>query len=163
MSEPTPTERKNKHEGIPVGRMLIVLTVIGIAGLAVYGARGLFSMVKITDFPITGEWQAKGKPWRIDFRSDKTVVSLTDPSQAGASQATASEPGTYKLDYFGNLWVMLKNGRTFTASLTPPSESGGMAASPPLDRFDLIESGTESVTVFEKLRPAQPKKPHSPE
>lgn len=153
-----PTTKPNRG-GIPVGRGLIVLSVIGFVGLAAYGGWGLYGMVKLTDFPITGEWEAKGKPWRLDFRADKTVRSA-DSSQPGASQAPASEAGTYKVDYFGNLWVMLKNGRTFTAILTPPPEAT-IATPTPLDRFDLIESGTESVTVFQKARPDKPASPDS--
>jgi hypothetical protein len=152
MSSPTPMKKPNK--GVPVGRMLAVLSVFGVLGLAALGTWGLFGMVKFTDFPITGEWQAQRKPWHLEFRADKTIVSSTGPSQPGAS-----EPGKYKVDYFGNLWVMLKSGKTYTAALAPPAESLAPAS---LDRFDLIESGTDSVTVFERVIPVKPKSPDSP-
>lgn len=153
MSEPTPAKPKKKYEGIPVGRLLIVLTALSAIGLAAYGAMGLYSMMQGADYPIVGEWQAKGKPWRINFRPDKTIVSTTGPSQAGASQAWASEPGTYKVNFFGNLWVTLKSGKTYSALLVSPAEN---LPAVPRDRFDLIESGTESVTVFERAQPTKP-------
>ncbi|HUZ91153.1 MAG TPA: hypothetical protein VMU78_04540 [Methylocella sp.] len=158
MSSSTPTKKPNK--GIPVGRMLGILSVFGFLGLAALGAWSLFGMVKFTNFPITGEWQAQRKPWHIEFRADKTIVSSTGPSQSGASQTWTSEPGKYKIDYFGNLWVMLKSGKTYTAALVPPAESLAPASH---DRFDLIDSATDSVTVFERVLPANPKTPDAPE
>jgi hypothetical protein len=157
MSSPTPM--KGPYKGIPVGRMLGVLSVFGVVGLAIYGIWGLSGMVKLTNFPIAGEWQAQRKPWHIEFRTDKTVVSSTGPSQPGASQAWTLEPGKYKVDYFGNLWVTLKSGKTYTAALVPPAESLAPASH---DRFDLIETDTDSVTVFERVVPAKPKSPDSP-
>jgi len=160
MSLPT----RKPDRGIPVGRLVIILGIALVIALVVYGARGLFGMVKFTDFPITGEWHAKGKPWHLVFRADKSVVSSTGPSQSGpaqsdASQPVASETGTYKVNIFGNLWVMLKNGKTYSAELAPAPEE--MVATPQ-NRFDLIESGTEAVTVFEKVLPEKPKPPASP-
>jgi hypothetical protein len=149
---------KKRERGIPVGLLLIILSVFGAVGLVALGAKNLVGTVKLVNFPIAGEWEAKGRPWRMEFRPDKTVVSSTAPSPSAAPQTWASEPGTYKIDYFGNLWVMLKNGKTYTAALAPLPDS--MAPSPQ-NRFDLVESGTESVTVFEKVPSANPPPPAS--
>ncbi|HUI22703.1 MAG TPA: hypothetical protein VLZ74_16925 [Methylocella sp.] len=149
MSSPT----KTRDKGIPVGLLIGVLGTLGVLGLVGLGVKGLIGSVKLVSFPLAGEWQAKGRPWRMEFRPDKTVVSSAAPSQSDGAQAWTSEQGTYKVDYFGNLWVMLKNGKTYSAELAPPPEA---LASAPTNRFDLIESGTEAVTVFEKMAPANP-------
>jgi hypothetical protein len=56
------------------------------------------------------------------------------------------------VDYFGTLWVKLKDGKIYSAAL---------AAENP-NRFDLIESDTLVPTVFEKVPPATPTPPDSP-
>ena len=141
MSSPsTPPEK-----GVPLGRILIILSVFAFPGLVYLGVRHLGDRVKIVDIPIVGEWQAPGKAWRIVFRPDKTLVSSTSPSQS-------SGPGTYSVDYFGTLWVKLNNGKIYSAALA--------AESP--DRFDLIESDTLVPTVFQKVPPPTPKPPDSP-
>jgi hypothetical protein len=148
--------KKRSETGIPVGLLIVVLGTIGVIGLIAMGAWSLSGMVKLSTIPITGEWQAKGRPWRMELRADKTVVSSTGPSQPGASQAWSSEPGTYRVDYFGTLWVTLKNGRIYSADLAPAPETMAPATT---NRFDLIESGTEAVTMFEKVLPAKPTPP----
>jgi hypothetical protein len=150
---------KGTGSGIPVGLLVGVLGVIGIAGLIAIGAWSLSGNIKLSTIPVAGEWQAKGKPWRIELRPDKTVVSSTGPEQPGDSQAWTSEPGAYRVDYFGNLWVTLNNGRIYSAALAPSSGALVPTAS---NRFDLIETGTEAVTVFERVPPAKPNPPGSP-
>jgi hypothetical protein len=148
MSSPaTPPEK-----GVPLGRILIILSVFAFPGLIYLGVRRLGNFVKVVDIPIVGEWQAPGKPWRIVFRPDKTLVTSTSPSQPSASQAWTSGPGTYSLDYYGTLWVKLSNGKIYSAAL---------AADYPT-RFDLIDSDTLVPTVFEKVPPPTPKPPDSP-
>ena len=134
MSSPTTPPEK----GVPLGRILIILSVFAFPGLVYLGVRHLGDRVKLVDIPLVGEWQAPGKPWRIVFRPDKTLVSSTSPSQSG--------PGTYSVDYFGTLWVKLNNGKIYSAAL---------AAENP-NRFDLIESDTLVPTVFEKVPPPTP-------
>jgi hypothetical protein len=134
MSSPT----KRSDNGVPLGRILIILSVFAVPGLIYLGVRRLGNFVKIVDIPIVGEWQAPGKPWRIVFRPDKTLVSSTSPAQSG--------PGTYSLDYYGTLWVKLSNGKIYSAAL---------AAEYPT-RFDLIDSDTLVPTVFEKVAPPTP-------
>jgi hypothetical protein len=148
MSSPTNRPR----EGVPIGRILIILSVVGIPGLVYLGVRRLGNFVKLVDIPIVGEWQAPGKPWRIEFRPDKTLVTSTSPSQPSASQAWTSGPGTYSVDYFGTLWVKLNNGKTYSAALAEENPN----------RFDLIESETLVPTVFEKVPPPTPAPPDSP-
>jgi hypothetical protein len=140
MSLPT----KPPEKGVPLGQILIILSVFAIPGLIFLGVRHLGERVKVVDIPIVGEWQAPGTTWRIVFRPDKTVVSSTSPSQSG--------PGTYSVDYFGTLWVKLNNGKIYSAAL---------AAEYPT-RFDLIESETLVPTVFEKVAPPTPTPPDSP-
>jgi len=146
MSSPTTPPEK----GVPLGRILIILSVFAVPGLIYLGVRHLGDRIKVVDIPIVGEWQAPGKPWRIVFRPDKTLVSSTSPSQPSASQAWTSGPGTYSVDYFGTLWVKLNNGKIYSAALAAESPN----------RFDLIESDTLVPTVFEKVPP--PKPPDSP-
>jgi hypothetical protein len=148
MSSPT----KRSDNGVPLGRILIILSVFAVPGLIYLGVRRLGNFVKIVDIPIVGEWQAPGKPWRIVFRPDKTLVSSTSPSQPSASQAWTSGPGTYSVDYFGTLWVKLNNGKIYSAALTEESPT----------RFDLIESETLVPTVFEKVPPPTPTPTDSP-
>lgn len=103
----------------------------------------LQSTVTLVSIPIVGEWQATDKPWRVDFRPDNTLVSSTGSAQPKAAEAWTSGPGVYSVDYFGTLWMTLNNGKKFTATLTTETPN----------RFDLIESGVESVTVFERAQP----------
>jgi hypothetical protein len=148
MSSPT----KPPEKGVPLGRVLIILSVFAFPGLIYLGVRRLGNFVKVVDIPIVGEWQAPSKPWRIVFRSDKTLVSSTNSSQPNASQAWTSGPGTYSVDYFGTLWVKLNNGKIYSAALAAESPT----------RFDLIESDTLVPTEFEKVPPPTPKPPESP-
>jgi len=146
MSSPT----KRSDTGVPLGRILIILSVFAFPGLVYLGVRHLGDRIKIVDIPIVGEWQAPGKPWRIVFRPDKTLVSST--SQPSASQTWTSGPGTYSVDYYGTLWVKLKDGKIYSAALTTENPN----------RFDLIESDTLVPTVFEKVRPPTPTPPDTP-
>jgi hypothetical protein len=148
MSSPTTPPEK----GVPLGRILIILSVFGIPGIVYLGVRHLGSYVKIVDIPIVGEWQSPGKPWRIVFRPDKTLESSTSPSQPSASQSWTSGPGTYSVDYYGTLWVKLNNGKIYSAALKEESPN----------RFDLIESETLVPTVFEKVAPEKPIPPDLP-
>src|ERR1700736_1008217 len=146
-SSTTPPEK-----GVPLGRILIIHSVFAFPGLIYLGVRRLGNFVKIVDTPIVGEWQAPGKPWRIVFRPDKTLVSSTSPSQPNASQTWTSGPGTYSGDYYGTLWVKLKDGKIYSAALTAEKPN----------RFALIESDTLVPTVFEKVRPPTPTPPDLP-
>ena len=148
MSSPTTPPEK----GVPLGRILIILSVFAFPGLIYLGVRRLGNYVKIVDIPIVGEWRAAGQPWRIVFRPDKTLVSSTSPSQPSASQAWTSGPGTYSVDYYGTLWVKLSNGKIYSAALAEENPT----------RFDLIESDTLVPTVFEKVAPPTPTPPDSP-
>ena len=145
MSSPT----KRSDNGVPLGRILIILSVFAFPGLIYLGVRHLGGNVKIVDIPIVGEWQAPGRPWRIVFRPDMTLVTSTSPSQPSASQTWTSGPGTYKVDYYGTLWVKLKNGKVYSAALAEENPN----------RFDLIESETLVPTVFEKVAPPESKPP----
>ena len=149
---------KRPESGIPVGILIIVIGAVGLIGLVGLGAWSLMGSIKLETMPLTGEWRAKDKPWRLEFRADKTVVSSKGASQPDAPQAWTSEPGTYRVDYFGTLWVKLKNGGIYSAVLAPPP---GTMAPPSPNRFDLIEFGTQSVTVFNRTTPMNPKPPDS--
>ena len=88
--------------------------------------------VKIT--AIVGEWQAAGRPWRIVFRTDKTIGM----SSIGSAEPGNMEPGTFRLWSEGNVLIDTKNGKNFTATFrefTP-------------NQFDLVDSENGAVTVF---------------
>ena len=72
MSSPT----KRSDSGVPVGRILIILSVFAIPGLVYLGVWRLAGRVKIVDIPIVGEWQAPDKTWRIVFRSGQDTCEL---------------------------------------------------------------------------------------
>jgi hypothetical protein len=119
---------------------------IGIA-LVVVLALGFLGFLEFKDFlvgpksggyvnmsAIVGEWQAAGRPWRIGFRTDKTIGM----SSAGSAELGNIEPGTFRLWTEGNVLINMKNGRDFTATfreLTP-------------NQFDLVDSKNGAVTVF---------------
>ena len=72
MSSPT----KRSENGVPLGRILIILSLFAFPGLIYLGVRHLGDRIKVVDIPIVGEWQAPGKTWRIVFRPDKTLVKF---------------------------------------------------------------------------------------
>lgn len=150
------TRAPRSERGIPVTTLVVVLGAIGLLGLIAIGGWSLSGNIKLDTIPVTGEWQAEGKPWRLEFRADKSVVSSIAASQQ--AQAWTSEQGTYRVDYYGTLWVTLKGGKIYSASLAPQQ---GALVPTVTNRFDLIESGTEAVTVFDRKTPIQPKPPES--
>jgi hypothetical protein len=140
-------QKETPERGAPAGRFVIVLTVILIVGLIfLLSTRGLFNQLTLKPPAVAGEWQAYREPWRLAFSEDKSVVSSTGPSPEDESQAWTSVPGTYSVDFFGTLWIALDNGKAYSATLQPDMPN----------RFDLIDSGTEAVTVFERTTPANP-------
>ena len=80
------TRAPRSERGLPVTTLVVVLGTVGMLGLIAIGAWSLSGNIKLETIPVTGEWQAEGKPWRLEFRADKTVVSSTGTSQ----QALAS-------------------------------------------------------------------------
>jgi hypothetical protein len=83
---------------------------------------------------IVGEWRAAGRPWRIVFRTDKTMGM----SSVGSAEPGSMEPGTFRLWTEGNVLIKMNNGKDFTATfreLTP-------------NQFDLVDSENGAVTVF---------------
>jgi len=139
----TPQTQSDKPNGPAIGRLIVIFGAVGVVALVFMGARQLIGSISIVKTPLVGEWRAANKPWRIVFLPDKTIVSSTAPSQSNGAQTWTSASGAYSLDYFGTLWVELENGRRYTATL--------MAESP--NRFDLIDSQSDGVTVFERAPP----------
>jgi hypothetical protein len=138
--ETTKAPKKGPRGGIPLERILIVLSVVGIVLLLFYGLRVLTERVKLDTVPVAGEWQAQRQPWRMELKPDHTIASSTGPA------------GKYKVDYFGTLWITLDNGKFFKATLNPEMPN----------RFDLIQMDTEGVTVFERVNPPKPNPPQAP-
>lgn len=138
MSKPKETPAR----GTPIGPWLVVLTILLLVGLIYLGTRNLFSGVILNPPQIVGEWQAYRTPWRMTFNADKTITNSTGTSDN--SQPWTTGPGTYSIDYFGTLWVTLDNGKVYTATLRPELPN----------QFDLIESATDVVTVFERVQRA---------
>lgn len=143
ISAEPPTKRPGS--GVPVSRMIVTLGVLGLLGLVVLGARQLMGTVNIVSVPLVGEWQARHKPWRLDFRPDKTIVSSAIPSASPVESGGVEAKGTYSVDYSATLWVKLSNGKIYTAALSEAAPN----------RFDLIESGTDGVTAFERVLPSK--------
>jgi len=138
---------KEKLEAkVPIGPWLFVFGFLLALGLGYLGMRNLFSGVVLQPPPIVGEWQAYRTPWRLTFNEDETLVNSTGPSGADETQAWASAPGTYRIDFFGTLWVKLNDGRVYTAALRPELPN----------QFDLVESATDVVTVFERVQRLPP-------
>lgn len=144
MSMPKETPEK----GVPIGRIVAVLFMILFAGLIYLGTRSIFGGVVLETPPIVGEWQAEQYPWRLTFNEDQSIVSSTGPSPSDESQAWTSVPGKYSVDYFGTLWINLDNGKAYTAPLKVEMPN----------RFDLIESETFAVTVFQRKKAENPAK-----
>jgi hypothetical protein len=146
MSTPEETKeppKKKPRQGVPLERVLIALSIFGGVVLLFYALRTLTERVKFESVPVAGEWQALRQPWRMEFKPDHTIVSFTGPSQEDASKPSTTGKGTYKVDYFGTLWVTLDNGKVFKSTLNPAMPN----------RFDLIQMDTESVTVFNRVPP----------
>lgn len=134
---------KETPEGkAPIGPWLFVFGVLLVLGLGYLGMRNLFSGVTLKPPPIVGEWQAYRSPWRFTFNPDKSVVSTTDASGADDPESKAPVSGTYSIDYFGTLWVKLDNGKVYTATLRSDLPH----------QFDVVDSATDVVTVFERVR-----------
>ena len=143
MSTPEETTKAPKKEprgGIPLERILIALSIVGIVLLLFYGLRVLTERVKLDTVPVAGDWQAQRQPWRMELKPDHTIASSDGPS------------GKYKVDYFGTLWITLDNGKVFKATLNPEMPN----------RFDLIQMDTEGVTVFERVSQPKPNEPQAP-
>lgn len=138
----SPLIRPNS-KALPINRMIIIFGAVGILALIGMGAKQLISAVAIKSIPVVGEWRAAGKSWRIVFRPDKTIVSFVGPSQPRAPDASPSGSGVYSVDYFGTLWIKLNDGATYTATLSLETP----------DRFDLVDSSSEGVTVFQRTPP----------
>ncbi len=154
MSTPEETKEpptKKPRQGIPLERVLIALSLFGAVLLLFFGGRTLTERVKLDSVSIAGEWQALRQPWHMELKPDKTIVSSTGPSQADASKPSTAGKGTYKVDFFGTLWVTLDNGKVFKAILNPEMPN----------RFDLVQMDTEGVTVFERVAQPNPKSPQS--
>jgi hypothetical protein len=155
MSTPQETNKapeKKPRQGIPIERILIVLSIFGGILLILFGGRTLTERVKLDTVPIAGEWQAQRQPWYMELKPDKTILSYNGPSQASASKPGAPGKGTYKVDYFGTLWVTLDDGKVFKSTLNPEMPN----------RFDLIQMDTEGVTVFERVSQPKPNEPQAP-
>jgi len=138
MPKETPERR------IPVDRVVVVLGILLFLGLILLvGTRNLFSGLVLKPPPVAGEWQAEQDPWRIAFNPDKTLASVLGGSRRDAVQPGTSVPGTYSIDFSGTLWIKLGNGKVYTAALKTDMPN----------RFDLIESETGVVTVFDRIQP----------
>jgi hypothetical protein len=144
--EVTGMAKGTSQGAVAIGPWLVVFGGLLLLGLGALGMRNMFSGVVLQPPAILGEWQAYRAPWRLRFDEDKALVSSTGPSAADETRDWASTPGTYRIDFFGTLWVELKDGRKFTAALRPELPN----------QFDLVDTGTDVVTVFERVRHLPP-------
>lgn len=141
--ETTKTLQKKPRQGVPLERVIIALGLLGVALLLFFGISTLAPRVKLGTVPVAGEWQALRQPWRMEFKPDNTILSSNGPSRTDASKPGTAGKGTYKVDFFGTLWVTLDNGKVFKSTLNPDNPN----------RFDLIQMDTEGVTVFNRVAP----------
>ncbi len=144
MAMSSPTTRPSNSKALPINRMIIIFSAVGVLSLIAMGTRQLIGALAIKTIPIVGEWRAAGKPWRIVFRPDKTIVSFAGATPPKASDASTPAGGAYSIDYFGTLWVKLNDGRTYTATLSAETPN----------RLDLVDSSSEGVTVLERAPPS---------
>lgn len=152
--ETTKTPQKKPRQGVPLERVIIALSLVGIAALLFFGISTLAPRVKLSTVPVAGAWQALRQPWRMEFKPDNTILSYNGSSQADVSNPGTAGKGTYKVDYFGTLWVTLDNGKVFQSTLNPEMPN----------RFDLIQVDTQSVTVFNRVTPMpMPSAPQTPQ
>jgi hypothetical protein len=155
-----PATEKNSPRTKRLEIVMGVLAALGVLGLAAMGAKQILDNVKIVDVPVEGEWVASDKAWLINFRPDKTFVIAAGSSKKAAApaavRAEGSEPqaadrawsdawsageASYSVDARGTVWVKLKNGRTYTATLAPAYPN----------QMDLIDSDTGAVAMFERV------------
>lgn len=146
------TPREAPEQRVPIGPWLVVFGILLLLGLGYLGTRSLFSGIVLKPPPIIGEWQAYRIPWRLTFNPDNTLVTSTGPSKEDPSQPWTSGAGTYSIDFFGTLWVKLNDGRAYTATLRTDLPN----------QFDLVESGTDIVTVFERVHRIAPLPENAP-
>lgn len=158
MEAPATEKKSTRAKRLEI--IMAVFAVLGVVGLAAMGAKQILDNVNIVNVPVEGEWAAADKAWLIDFRPDKTFVIASGPSRkvdpAASGRSGASEPqaedrawsdawsageASYRVDARGTVWVKLKNGRTYTATLAPAYPN----------QMDLIDSDTGAVAVFERV------------
>lgn len=164
-TEATTPQKSSRARQIEI--VMLVFAVLGVLGLVVMGARQIFESVNIVNVPVEGQWVAGDKAWVIDFRPDKTFLisgnsRTNDPIGAGRSEGAegksaerawsdAWSPGEakYVVDARGTIWVTLKNGRTYTATLAPAYPN----------QMDLIDSDTGAVGFFVRSAPIKAQAP----
>ncbi|SFK27244.1 hypothetical protein [Methylocapsa palsarum] len=155
----TKPEKSARAKHIEV--IMLVFAVLGVLGLVTMGAKQILDTVTIVNVPVEGEWVASDKAWVVNFRPDKSFLIATGPAQntpalAGRSEGSEPKPAErawsdawaageakYSIDARGTVWVTLKNGRTYTATLTPSYPN----------QMDLIDSETGSVGLFMRSAP----------
>jgi hypothetical protein len=135
--------------------VMLVFAVLGVLGLVTMGAKQILDTVNIVNVPVEGEWTAGDKDWVVNFRPDKSFLIANAPARTsvGSGRSEASEPKSagrawsdawsageakYVVDARGTVWVTLKNGRTYTATLAPAYPN----------QMDLIDSETGAVELF---------------
>jgi hypothetical protein len=141
------TPPRAPRRAAPIGALLFSLGLLLIMGIGYLAVRNIATGLVLTPPSIAGEWQAYRKDWRLKFDQDKTVVSSTgharsNPTDPETTIPAASISGTYKIDFFGTLWVTLSNGQVYTSTLRPELPN----------QFDVIDAATDVVTVFERVR-----------
>ena len=155
---------KRSELGIPVGILIIVIGAVGLIGLVGLGAWSLMGSIKLETIPLIGEWRAKDKPWRLEFRADKTVVSSKGASQPDAPQAWTSEPGTYRVRLFWHPMGQAEKWRHLLGGISASSWDDGAPQSQPLrshrirdgigDRLQQDDSDESKASGFPKAAAA---------
>jgi hypothetical protein len=151
MARPAPSGKRK----IPV--LEIVVVVIGFLAIMGYNRIAISRLARTmpnVNSQVVGEWKSTRGPEHLTFRADKSVsmtipASPAEPNSAQTAPPTngpAPVPGNYVLAQGGRIIVELMNGKKYSTTISPQSP----------DRFDLIDSATDGVTTFERLKQPQP-------
>ncbi|MGH6801186.1 MAG: hypothetical protein ACRECZ_07215, partial [Methylocella sp.] len=101
---------------------------------------------------IVGEWSSTRGPEHLVFRADRTV-SMTVPANPAQDNTAPAAPetsgpapvtGKYQVLQGGKVGIQLMNAHKYSTTISPGSPN----------RLDLIDSATEGVTTFERVRAA---------
>ena len=148
MARPTLPGKRAK-----IAALDIVIVIGGILGIMAFNRMSIARLQRSlpnANSQIVGEWTSTRGPEHLVFRADKTV-SMTVPAKpaedttapaAAETNSPAPVTGKYQVVQGGKVGIQLMNGTKYTTTISPGNPN----------RFDLIDSATQGVTTFERVR-----------